>query len=125
MRIGLPATPRDDDPKNSLKIKSACRPGRGRLTDAMAEDHIGFNAPGAPQGGDTGLDREERRLRDFGAIQLRIAFARQELIEQIRSTQFPADGIALVPHLPDDLFALVKLASHRPPVRALSTEDEY
>src|SRR5215216_8024034 len=124
MRFRLPTTARDDDAKNSFEIENACRPGRGRFTDAVAHDHVGFDTPRAPECGDARLQREEGRLREFGTIQPRIVFAREERLEQVRAAKLPAGRIAVVPQLPNDFLALVELTAHRPPLWTLSTEDE-
>ena len=58
----------DDQPERLLQRVHAGAIGGRELADAVPEDDVGNDAPGAPQRDEAGLHREQRRLRVGGFV---------------------------------------------------------
>ena len=71
-----------DDPRAFFQAEHAGDARRGDLADAVADDRRGLDAPRFPQLRQRDLHRENRRLRDLGAVHLRGLLRAAEFLEQ-------------------------------------------
>lgn len=95
----------------------------GGLTHAVADDHVRFDAPGAPELGQGDLHGPEGGLDDVEFLESLFIRRTQQLDD--RPAVLRPDGVVAVPHgLVEDRLVVQELAAHAWPLRTLSGEHE-
>ncbi len=79
--------PERDDARPFFQRKNARDTRRGDFAHAVADDRGGLNAPRFPKLRQRHLHREDRRLRDFGAVHLRVRFRRGRALPAAKSSR--------------------------------------
>ena len=113
-----------EQPHTVFQAEYAGDAGRGVLADAVAEDHVGLEAPRLPEPGQAHLDGEDRRLGVAGLPQRLLgAGAVIENDVQQRLFEYVSDrGSALLHGRGEDRLGLEQFLGHAGELAALSRE---
>jgi len=108
-----------------LEVERAGDVSRSDLSNAVADDCVGFDTPGSPDGGESNLHGENRRLRNGRLMDPRSRLVGLQFLKhRPRRPGEPDQPVALFNRLPEDRLALEQLPAHAPPLRALAAEGE-
>ncbi len=110
------------DPRRVLQGVDAGLVEGGDLPGAVADDRVGVDSPGSPEGRQPDLDREVRRLRQPGLGHLGVGLAGVHLLDQRPVGEQPERGVTPFHGLAVHRLRLEELAAHRPPLRSHAGE---
>src|SRR5438067_11361547 len=98
---------------------------RGDFTNTVPNHGIRTDAPRIPQRSERDLQRENRRLRNRGLVEVRVGLAGEQFLQKRPATKLTEQPITFLNFGAKHRFLTQQFASHRPPLRTLSAENEY